>query len=202
MPRPAQTARIALSTLAAVTAACTADLPTNVRDTDSPAINASVVSAAVSQQLAEIRALTAPFHRLEAAADAGYAFDAGCVDERLLVDPAEARGMGHHLVRTDKDLVGDGVVDLLEPEFIVYAPHPETGELQLGGVEYFVPTATWPHAEPPSVLGRPMHLNTIFDAWILHVWLWKENPDGMFEDFNAKAGLCECEISPTAPLCI
>ena len=39
------------------------------------------------------------------------------------------------------------------------------------------------------------------DGWIAHIWLWKKNPDGIFDNFHPEILLCECEVSPTTPLC-
>ena len=39
-------------------------------------------------------------------------------------------------------------------------------------------------AEPPVLFGQHFHLNPVAGIWALHVWLWKHNPSGMFDDWN------------------
>ena len=40
-------------------------------------------------------------------------------------------------------------------------------------------------AAPPSVLGTPLHiLVPAVGFHIMHAWIWKPNPAGMFADFN------------------
>jgi hypothetical protein len=48
-------------------------------------------------------------------------------------------------------------------------------------------TATNP---PPSLFGYEFHPHSFLPVHILHVWVWKDNPSGMFEDFNPKVGAC------------
>jgi hypothetical protein len=91
--------------------------------------------------------------------------------------------MGFHLIQT-RSL--DLTLNVLEPEAMVYAPGPN-GQLQLDAVEYIVPAALWDAAgntQPPSVLGQRFHLDAELGVYILHAWIWRENPLGMFEDWN------------------
>jgi hypothetical protein len=56
-------------------------------------------------------------------------------------------------------------------------------------VEFIVPAAAWDGAgntEPPMVLGHPLHLNAALGVYVLHAWIWKHNPGGMFNDWNPK----------------
>jgi hypothetical protein len=79
--------------------------------------------------------------------------------------------------------------DPLRPEAMVYAPGRD-GKLRLAAVEYIVPGDAWHAAgntEPPEVLGQEMHvLNPALGWYILHAWVWKYNPDGIFEDWNPR----------------
>jgi hypothetical protein len=79
-------------------------------------------------------------------------------------------------------------VDLLHPEAMVYSPGPN-GKLELGAVEYIVPTEPWDAAgntHPPMLMGRHFHLNEKVCVYGLHAWIWKNNPSGIFEDWNPK----------------
>jgi hypothetical protein len=136
----------------------------------------------LTDQLAQVRAATAQFHSTDAAKAAGYTFVPGL--DSCFNNPGVG-GMGFHLIKTSSL---DLTVNMLEPEAMVYAPGPN-GQLQLDAVEYIVPAAPWDAAgntKPPSVLGQSFHLDTELGVYILHAWIWQENPSGMFEDWNPK----------------
>jgi hypothetical protein len=98
--------------------------------------------------------------------------------------------MGQHYVRGD--LVGDPAIDPLRPEALMYAPQPGGG-WRLVGLEYVVLQADW-HAAfgaaTPTVLGLPLKAVGAPNRYGLppfyqrHVWLWRHNPAGSFEDWN------------------
>ncbi len=39
---------------------------------------------------------------------------------------------------------------------------------------------------PPQLHGHSLHLNESLGVYVLHAWIWKNNPAGMFEDWNPK----------------
>ena len=99
--------------------------------------------------------------------------------------------MGMHFV--NGALVGDGEVDVMKPEVLLYEPLPN-GKLRLTGVDFLVIKADWEanpeHKGPPELMGQLFHL---FDSpnrfglpafYTLHVWAWKENPSGTFTNWN------------------
>lgn len=142
-------------------------------------------------QLAEVRQVTAQFHRVEAALEAGY--ELGYVNGngvRIItgcVAHPTAGAMGYHYF--NQALVDDLVVDPLQPEALVYAPGPN-GVLKLAAVEYVVPgPGSNPPgvSEPPSVLGMEMHILVPPPGpgfYLHHAWIWRHNPAGMFADWN------------------
>lgn len=173
---------VAVSLLAV---ACQSENPT-AADTDEPATIAPTGSAAQSshahnpselnQQLAELRAATARFHRLDVAVAAGYGQITPCVAHPTL------GAQGFHY---GKGALIDGTASLLEPELLTYEPRPNG--LRLVGVEYIIPFAFLPSdATPPTLLGQTFHANTDLGLWALHVWVWQQNPSGMFADWNPK----------------
>jgi hypothetical protein len=146
-------------------------------------------AAGLQDELAEVRRVTARFHRVEEAIAAGYELGwvngsgvriiAGCVFHPT------AGAMGYHYF--NEDLMTDNAVDPLEPEVLVYESAPDGG-LKLVAVEWVV---RGPNTNPPgvpnapSVLGMPMHiLVPAVGFWIKHAWIWKNNPAGMFADWN------------------
>lgn len=89
-------------------------------------------------------------------------------------------GMGFHWV--NPTLV-DGVFDPEKPEAVLYAPGPN-GNLRLVAVEYIVINLGQPRPsfgnQPFNVGGTPVPA----PHWSLHVWLYEENPNGLFTPFN------------------
>jgi len=130
----------------------------------------------IDQQISEVRTLTADFHDINMGIAAGWANDlSGCVEH-----PTEG-GMGHHYARMEYI---DGWVNHLEPQILLYEPHPD-GSFEFVGVEYIVPFAILPEdAEPPELFFHKFHKNPVQEIWALHVWTEKENPNGMFADWN------------------
>ena len=146
-------------------------------------------STGLEDELARVRQMTAQFHRLEAAAAAGY--ELGYVNGsgvRIItgcVAHPTAGAMGYHYF--NKELIDDLVVDPLKPEGLVYAPGPD-GRLQLAALEYVVPgLASNPPgvSEPPTVFDMEMViLVPAVGFYTLHAWVWSHNPAGMFAHWN------------------
>jgi hypothetical protein len=135
-----------------------------------------------------VRQATEPFKNVEAAEAAGYGLFHGCVS-----GPQEG-AMGVHLV--NGDLVGDGELDPASPEALIY--EARNGQLRLVGVEYVVIAEAWDaqHDTPPVLMGQLFQFvggpnrYRIPAFYELHVWAWKQNPNGMFVDWNPKVS-CE-----------
>jgi hypothetical protein len=97
--------------------------------------------------------------------------------------------MGQHFV--NGALVGDNAIDAGLPEALIY--EPRNGRLQLVGVEFIVPAAAWnaTHPAPPVLEGQTFHYvgapnrYGIEPFYELHVWAWRENPNGTFADWNS-----------------
>ncbi len=133
--------------------------------------------ALVRAELDALQAATLHLQRLDNAINEGWSTDiSGCVEM------PGVGGMGHHWA----DLARfDGEVSLLEPEVLVFEPMPD-GSRRLVALEYIVPVAAWAGGDEtaPRLFGRDFHVLEAIDSWILHVWLYRNNPAGMFEDFN------------------
>lgn len=165
-------------------AACDVDDgPLSVAD-DSPSQNVVPENAEVSQQLAAVRELTAPFHQLEEAMEAGWSEQiTPCLEH-----PTDG-AMGFHYANP---MLVDGDVDVMEPEVLVYAPWRD-GERRLVALEYIVPLDAWEGEEPPELLGQHFHRNEEAGIWALHLWLWQHNPEGLHADWNPRIS---CAGSP------
>ena len=89
-------------------------------------------------------------------------------------------GQGIHYAK--QELI-DSVVAPMDPELVMYEPQADS-TLQLVAVEYIVPYDQWKSETPPSALGESFHRNEALKLWVLHAWLWRDNPSGMHADWN------------------
>jgi hypothetical protein len=145
--------------------------------------SASIALAGDDEQIAVIHEATARYHRVEVAMAEGYGQFLGCVSE-----PSQG-AMGIHFV--NGNLVGDTVLDPARPEAVIYEPWKH-GKLRLVAVEYVVFQEAWDaeNPQPPSLFGHTFHLvgspnrYGIPAFYELHVWAWKHNPSGLFNDWN------------------
>jgi len=87
----------------------------------------------------------------------------------------------------------DGTVDAAAPEALVYEMR-EDGQLKLVGLEYLVPEELVDPDNPPELFGDQFHPHGVLPFWILHVWIWRPNPSGMFSDYNPAVGMCPDDV--------
>jgi hypothetical protein len=142
----------------------------------------SVALANSQENIASIRSATARFQRPSEAQAAGWDLVPGL---DLCFENPGVGGMGYHYINVN---LLDTTVDVSQPEAMVYSPGPE-GKLNLAAVEYIVPAAPWDDAgntAPPYLpeLDKSFHLNEALGVYVLHAWIWYNNPAGMFEDWN------------------
>jgi hypothetical protein len=157
------------------------------REATSFAAQRTIPDTLVGDLLGRLRAATARFQRLEAADSSGYnAQLTGCMS-----DP-ELGGMGVHF---GKASAIDAALNPVEPEVLLYEPEPN-GRYRLVAVEFVVPYSVQPRNGPaPTLFGREFVPFDDFDLWGLHVWVWSENPAGMFADWNPRV---VCDAAPSA----
>jgi hypothetical protein len=131
-----------------------------------------------------VRDVTEVFQDSAEAENQHYFLQFGCVSG------SDFGAMGMHFV--NMGLV-DGEIDVNHPEILLYEPLPD-GRLRLTGADYLVTKAAWEanpdHKSPPELMGQLFHL---FDSpnrfgldpfYALHVWAWKDNPNGAFTNWN------------------
>ncbi|MFN2136535.1 MAG: hypothetical protein ACK2UK_11310 [Candidatus Promineifilaceae bacterium] len=142
---------------------------------------ATIVFASRNDDLARVRRSTAGFQRPEVAQAAGWDLVPGL--DHCFDNPGVG-AMGYHYINT---ALLDTELDPLRPEAMVYELRPN-GQLKLGAVEYIVPAADWDaiSSELPALHGQSFHLNEDLGVYVLHAWIWKHNPAGMFEDWNPR----------------
>lgn len=135
-----------------------------------------------------VRNATQRFLDVNAATAMEYKPAFGCVSG------PERGAMGVHYI--NGELVGDGEIDAQKPEALIY--EPTARGMRLVGVEYIVDAAAWMknHQAPPVLEGQAFQyvsspnrygLPGFFE---LHVWAWRDNPNGAFVDWNTRVS-CE-----------
>jgi hypothetical protein len=130
-----------------------------------------------------VRDATRQFIDVNVAIAAGYGPFLGCVSG------PDHGAMGIHYV--NGTLVGDGEIDASHPEALIYEPLGD--RRRLVGVEFIVDAATWlaNHDNTPPVLENQTFLYVgspnrygIPAFFEMHVWAWRDNPNGSFVDWN------------------
>ena len=166
--------------------------------------------AGADPDLAAVRAAAERFRNVEAALAAGYRAPPGgmCETASMMGLPAELGGMGIHYFRPDllgvtappnPRVSGSGThTDFLQPAILIYEPQAD-GSMELVAVENLVFEAAWRAAgnsAPPTFQGSPYERMADDPATQLdeahafephydkHVWLFRENPNGVFAQFN------------------
>jgi hypothetical protein len=131
-----------------------------------------------------VRESTAKFKDVHAAAP-DYVLTFGCVTG------PDAGAMGLHYVNFD--VLKSGVLDPAHPTILIYEPQPD-GTQKLVGADFLIFASQWDTAHPqggaPQLMGQ---LFQYFEApnrfglppfYTLHVWAWKENPNGAFVNWH------------------
>jgi hypothetical protein len=136
-----------------------------------------------------VRDSTARFQDVNEAVYEGYALQFGCVSG------PDAGAMGLHFVNGAllDEVNKNGVFDPARPQIVIYEPTP-SGRPKLTGADYIVFADNWnsdpKHKGPPELMGQLFHL---FEApnrfglpafYTLHVWAWKDNPNGAFVNWH------------------
>ena len=141
-----------------------------------------------NNNLHRARDATKQFRSLSVATAAGYGqlLDK---DGIACIDMPGMGAMGVHYVNST--LVGDGAIDALAPEAVVYEPD-DRGRMRLVALEYVVLKDAWDanHNSEPSLFGH--RFDTTVEGnryglptfYSLHVWIYKDNPAGMFAMWN------------------
>jgi hypothetical protein len=157
---------------------------------------ASVTQAAHAQgalppELQKVRALLDKYTDPIAAVHDGFLSTVGCVEYPKAGSEGAMRyaagGMGVHFINMGN--VGPAL-DPAKPQVLIYEPVGD--KLRLVAAEWFIP-AELAKSGPPSIFGKklegPMEghkplMPEGLHHYDLHVWLWKDNPAGIFSPTN------------------
>jgi hypothetical protein len=174
------------------------------------AASASTAVAQTEPSLDEVREATARFMDVKIALAEGYVRDPSnlCETAEMMGKAAELGAMGVHYFRPDllgitappnPRVTGTGThTDFRKPAVLIYEPQ-EDGSMGLVAVENLAFKSAWEAAgtkAPPAFHGVAYDLMTddpatevdeahMFDPhYDRHVWLYRENPNGVFAQFN------------------
>jgi len=159
------------------------------------------MAAKLSPELVATRAALEKYQNPLVAVRDGYFSTVACIDfPKGAVDgPVEypPGAMGVHFLNTAN--IGPQL-DPAKPQVLIY--EPVGGKLKLVAAEWLMPVAV-AGGKTPSILGQklvgPMNghepiMPAELTHYDLHVWLWKDNPKGVFTSTNAAV---KCD--PKAP---
>ena len=146
-----------------------------------------------------VREATEPYRKVSKAIQDGYGLLFGCVSG------GDYGAMGLHFVNGSR-VFDNGELDVTRPEIVIYEPLPN-GRVRITGADYLVIAADWDakHSGPPELMGQLFHL---FESpnrfglpafYTLHVWAWKDNPNGTFTNWNPAVS-CDAFTPQTAPM--
>lgn len=141
-----------------------------------------------------VRNATEPYRNVSNAT--GYTPVLGCVSG------PDHGAMGVHYVNLSlvngETLLGNGQLDPTKPQALIYEPQPN-GEMKLVGVEYIILASALPAGAAPQVADHlmlyidgpsasrpnaPLNRYGLPAFFEMHVWAWKDNPQGSFADWN------------------
>jgi len=143
---------------------------------------------ALPPELEQVRAALEKYHDPYVAVRDGYFSTIGCIHYPQPTSgagrvPYPAGGMGIHF--GNLQLIGP-VPDPMRPPILIY--EPDGDKLRLVAAEWLIPLATGIQ-EQPTLFGQPFDgpmegheplMPREAHHYDLHVWLWKENPHGLF----------------------
>ncbi len=171
---------------------------------------AAAAPAPGEPDLDRVRAATERFRDVDVALAEGYVREPTntCETATMLGRPAELGAMGVHFIRPDllgiaappnPRVGGSGThIDFTRPAVLIYEPQAD-GSMALVAVENLVFRSAWHaagHSGPPSFHGQawdamaddpatPIDEAHGFEPhYDRHVWLYRDNPNGMFAQFN------------------
>ncbi len=142
-------------------------------------------SAGLAERLERVRYATGAYHNEALAVASGFHATDHCV--------ASPGGlMGYHY--TNAGRLQDNVIDADKPEMLLYAP-TRGNERKLVALEYWKADRDQDLAtddDRPTLFGQPFdgpmpgHEPGMPVHYDLHVWVWSENPAGLFAPFNPR----------------
>jgi hypothetical protein len=139
-----------------------------------PQLSIGAAESEVTDAVGELRRATGRYHNLDLAIADGFVHLHDC-------EVREEGPVG--VVYVHPGRINDVIIDPSLPEALIYEPG-KNGRLALAGVELVVPYALWSSEQPPQFLGNAFQSEDEFAVFGLHVWVWHDNPNGLFAETN------------------
>ena len=183
-------------------------------------VAAPVPATPAEPDIAAIRTATERFRDVKVALAEGYVADPMnvCDSAEMMGRPKDLGAMGIHYFRPDllgiaappnPRVDGTGIhTDFNKPAILIYEPQAD-GSLQLVAVENLVFAKAWHAAgneRPPVFQGveydsmkddpaTPIDEAHMFEPhYDRHVWLYRDNPNGMFAQFNPNVSCAHAKV--------
>jgi hypothetical protein len=167
-------------------------------------LGATMVGATLAKSdVQAAKAATAQFHDLSVAGGAGFGPFAAPAPLHFCIASLDNTGaMGFHWLNGANI---NNVTDPTRPAVLVYAPDKH-GRLHLAALEFVIFQDAWfaDHAAGtmPEMFGQMMMANDgvrfeLPPFFALHVWLFQDNPSGMFAPFNPNVSCDGASASAT-----
>jgi hypothetical protein len=140
-------------------------------------------STADDSLAARVREATSIYRDINQATAAGYAQFGGCISG------PEVGAMGVHFVN---GTLVDGRLEVERPEALIY--EIKNSVARLVGVEFITPAPVWDAQNEDLPLLAGHHLQFVGAPnryrlpafYELHVWAWRDNPNGTYVDWNPR----------------
>lgn len=162
--------------------------------TSLPVLATIVVASALGggqSELSSVRQATDRYHDIQTAIDAGYVTElpqTAAYPGGTCVSNGSEGAMGIHMLDSRPNGRLDSTLDPANPEALLYEKRND-GSLKLTGVEYIVAQSV----SRPQLYGQRFDDTNLArfgdpntNVWTLHAWIWKPNPDGMFDPWNTR----------------
>ncbi len=180
----------ALTSIVGLPGVCSAQARAQTNQSQATVSQNQQLTPAQGELLKIVRESTERFKNVSVAEGEGYKLVFGCVTG------PDAGAMGLHFLKQEflnsPPMTANGDIDPRRPQIVIYEPTPD-GDLQITGADYLIFADFWDKAHPgnpPQLMGQLFHY---FESpnrfglpafYTLHVWAWKENPNGAFVNWH------------------
>jgi hypothetical protein len=180
----------ALTSTVALSGVCSAQAQGQTGQSKATVSQNQQLTASQGELLKIVRESTERFKNVSVAESEGYKLVFGCVTG------PDSGAMGLHYLKQEfldsPPLTANGDIDPRRPQIVICEP-TSGGDLQITGADYLIFADFWDKAHPgnpPQLMGQLFHY---FESpnrfalpafYTLHVWAWKENPNGAFVNWH------------------
>jgi hypothetical protein len=148
---------------------------------------ASALGGGGKSEVSALKAATAKYADVQRAIADGYTVELAQTEEYgggTCIANGDAGAMGIHMLSPGRL---DGNLEATNPEVLLYE-RQRYGRLKLTGVEYVVAGGSQPtlYGQPFADTNLARYGDPATNVWTLHAWVWRPNPNGMFDPWNTR----------------